>query len=170
MTRALIAETWGVCLLLVACSGNDAPPERAVRDASVERAVVDVGGWDASEYPDFTQIRCEPTLASLQRDVFGVGCGYDSCHGVNNPAWDLYLTTPGVESRLVGAPALACSGWTRVVPGSPEQSLLWRKLADPAPPCGASMPLGLGRLPAPVLECVRQWIVSLGSPDAAVDG
>ena len=169
MTRALISGAWGVCLL-VACSGEEAAPGRSLRDASAERTLVDVGRDDTSEIPDFTGIRCEPTLASLQHDVFGIGCGYDSCHGLNNPAWDLYLTTTDVESRLVGAPALACNGWTRVVPGSPEQSLLWRKLADPVPPCGAAMPLGFGRLPAPLLECVRQWIISLGEPDAAGGG
>ncbi len=161
MTRALIRSACGAGLLLVACSREDEGPVRSLADASAEHAPFDAWGGDTSEYPDFTQIRCEATLPSLERDVFGVACGYDSCHGDNNPAWDLALTVAGVESRLIGAPALACNGWTRVVPGAPEQSLLWRKLADPVPPCGERMPLGLGRLPDSVLECVRGWIASL---------
>jgi hypothetical protein len=167
MTRALTSSAWGVCLLLVACSGDETSvPVRRLRDASVEHAVVDTGRADTGEFPDFTQIRCEPTLASLEQNVFGVACGYDSCHGDNNPAWGLYLTVGGVADLLIDQPASGCQGWTRVVSGSPERSLFWRKLDDAVPPCGEAMPLGLGRLPAPVLECIRGWIVSLGSHDA----
>jgi hypothetical protein len=169
MSRALSANACGVCLLLVACSGDETPPVRSLRDASAERAVVDAVAWDAGEYPDFTQIRCEPTLPSLERTVFGVACGYDSCHGDNNPAWDLYLTLGNVAERLIDEPAGGCEGWTLVVPGSPERSLFWRKLDDAVPPCGEAMPLGLGRLPEPVLACIRGWIVSLGSAEGGRD-
>jgi hypothetical protein len=109
---------------------------------------------------------CEPTSASLASDVFGRSCWWSTCHGPGTPAWELDLTE---ESRLlatIGARAGGCAGWLLVSPGKPEESLLYRKLADEEPPCGERMPWGVGVLPGHALECVRAWIESL-APDAA---
>jgi hypothetical protein len=129
-------------------------------------------GGRPSYLPDLAAIRCEPTLASLQQDVFKVTCAFDSCHGSNNAAWGLTLMEPDVFELLVGRKAGVCDGWLRVVPGSPEQSLLYHKVADEKPPCGDRMPSGLGALPASVQACFSGWIESLGadaSSDASTD-
>ena len=64
---------------------------------------------------------------------------------------------------LVNVDSVLCVGWKRVVPGVPEQSLLWNKLSLDSPPCGERMPWLYERLPAHALECIRQWIVALPS-------
>ncbi|MEY4581129.1 MAG: hypothetical protein RL701_5832 [Pseudomonadota bacterium] len=52
-----------------------------------------------------------------------------------------------------------CAGKTLVVPGSPDTSVLFDKLANATPACGATrMPLGGMPLTAAELESVRAWI------------
>ncbi|HMJ13637.1 MAG TPA: hypothetical protein VK524_19600 [Polyangiaceae bacterium] len=106
-------------------------------------------------------------MASLREDVFKVACVHESCHG-NGAAWDLWLDDPDLEAELVNARAGGCPGETYVVPGSPEQSFLFRKLVDEEPACGERMPLALGALPSSVLDCISGWIRSLGA-DAGQD-
>jgi hypothetical protein len=123
-----------------------------------------------SHLPDLDAIECTPTLESLKQDVFQVACAFDSCHGNNNAAWGLYLVADDLEAQLVRRPVAMCTGRERVVPGRPEESFLFRKLADDTPPCGVRMPFGLPRLPPAVLSCVRDWITSLPEADAGSGG
>lgn len=51
-----------------------------------------------------------------------------------------------------------------VVPGKPNESLLYRKVTDEKPPCGARMPLSLMPLRAEQLTQIRAWIEK-GAPD-----
>lgn len=51
----------------------------------------------------------------------------------------------------------ACAGRSVVVPGDPEQSLLYLKVAG-QPPCGNRMPLGGSALSAAQVEMIRSWI------------
>lgn len=152
--------TWvALSAALVGCDGSSSTT-RASRDAA---AAAD--GSPIGPRIDFSGIRCEPTIDSLRRDVFGKACSWDSCHG-NNPAWGLWLLSPDVSTELVDASAASCKGWERVVPGSPERSLLWHKLSDPKPPCGDQMPLRLGPLPDRVKACVKGWIEALATDGA----
>jgi hypothetical protein len=63
----------------------------------------------------------------------------------------------------------AGAGWSRVVAGDPEHSLLYvkivAKLDDTETPCGESMPSGANREPltAEQVEQVRAWIAA-GAP------
>jgi hypothetical protein len=71
-------------------------------------------------------------------------------------------------AAIVGQPAPAdeACGGTLVVPGSPDSSYLYQKLASPTPCAGSQMPRGdFG--PQPLAGCeldlVRGWIVA-GAP------
>jgi hypothetical protein len=110
--------------------------------------------------PNFT---CEPTLASLQKGIFGTSCAWDQCHGIIAPVYELELTAelPKLEQQLVLAPATSCKGWTRVVPGDLEHSFFWNKITEAQPACGIRMPHTVEPLPETALECVRGWIMSL---------
>jgi hypothetical protein len=59
-----------------------------------------------------------------------------------------------------GSPGSMCGGKTYVVPGSPTTSLLYDKLANMPPACGARMPMGFMPLNATELETVRSWIAA----------
>ena len=51
-----------------------------------------------------------------------------------------------------------------VVPGKPDDSLLYRKLNDEKPSCGARMPLSLSALKPEELTQIRTWI-EMGAKD-----
>jgi hypothetical protein len=64
-------------------------------------------------------------------------------------------------AALVGPTSVSkgCTGHPLVVPGKPEESLLYVKLTA-TPPCGARMPFGNGALPEAQIEMVRSWIAA----------
>jgi hypothetical protein len=64
-------------------------------------------------------------------------------------------------AALVGQTSVSkdCAGKALVVPGKPEESLLYTKLSA-TPPCGAEMPFGGGALPEAQVEMVRSWIAA----------
>jgi hypothetical protein len=83
------------------------------------------------------------------------------CHGRELPAAGLNLLDTPLDSLKSKSSAL-CSGWSLVVPGSPEQSLLYQKLVSPPAECGERMPLGLHLADAAV-GCVGDWIRGVGT-------
>ena len=107
---------------------------------------------------------CQPTLDSIRTQIFDKSCTLSGCHSGSTPAAAMDLGAADLEKLLVNAPAGTCTG-IRVVPGHPEQSLLWQKLYSDKPPCGAPMPLG-SHLPASELACIRDWIKNLPAGDA----
>jgi hypothetical protein len=109
--------------------------------------------------------RCSPDLASIQQNIFVKSCAQAGCHGENEPAALLRLTGENVAAELVGVPSSTCSNRIRVVPGSPDQSLLYEKITSATPACGTIMPPS-GALPAEDVACVRQWIASMPVDDA----
>lgn len=58
----------------------------------------------------------------------------------------------------------ACSGRSVIVPGDPEQSLLYLKISGP-PPCGNRMPLGGKALSAAQVQMIRSWIAAGANDD-----
>jgi hypothetical protein len=88
-------------------------------------------------------------------------CQVDICHGRNLVGVNMTSKDAAYES-LVGQPANASSmcamlGKMRVVPGDPDNSLLFLKL-DINAPCGQQMPVG-GQLAAKQIQRVREWIM-----------
>ncbi|MEZ4449411.1 MAG: hypothetical protein R3B09_08025 [Nannocystaceae bacterium] len=113
-------------------------------------------GATSSDGSSSGAVRCDGEIATLQAELFAPKCGQIACHDPDNPEGALDLVSPGVDARLVGAPAATCDGWVRVVAGDPGSSLLHVKLAGPVP-CGAKMPIG-AELDADEIACVDAWI------------
>lgn len=102
---------------------------------------------------------CTGDLASIQQQIFIPSCSQAACHGADEPAATLDLTVPDVDAVLVGVPSVTCDG-PRVSPSAPEASILYQKIADAQPACGARMPIGAALSPE-LVACVQAWIAGL---------
>lgn len=99
----------------------------------------------------------EPTYSAIYTEILEPqGCTADRCHG----GLGLKLNTQdgGYTSLLNDVGVMGCAGMKFVVPGQPDQSLLYRKVADAMPVCGARMPLSLAPLKPEELTQIRTWI------------
>ena len=120
-------------------------------------------------------MNCFTTLAALLALVLGVGCGKKAssdgestisfvrdikgimarycfeCHGVKHKEAELDLRT--VESILAGGESGAA-----IVPGKPDESILFEMIHDEQMPPEGKMP------GADDIERVRQWIASGAKP------
>ena len=132
-------------------------------DASTSDA--STGDGDGDGDGDF---QCDPTLEGLRETIFTPSCALAGCHASTNPAGGLDLAAADLEAQLIGQPSGTCDGWVRVVPQSPDESLLYNKLAGP-PACGALMPTPAG-LPTVQTDCVRTWIEGLDDPSCETCG
>lgn len=143
-----------VLVCLAGCSEESTPPGGAGDAAG--------GGVHADVQSFAPTLPCEPTLPSIQANIFAVTCGFEYCHGASAAA-GLWLLDPSPDHELVLAASADCPGFTLVVPGSPENSLLYQKVTSDHPPCRTErMPYGEGRLPAAAIECIRGWIAGMG--------
>jgi hypothetical protein len=158
ITRTISASCLISLGVAMACVGGGASSESSMdADAGTDTQTGD-GDADASGDGDGDQA-CTPELEVLRAEIFAPSCALGGCHASADAAGGLDLETADLEAELVGAPSGTCDGWVRVVPGSPDESLLYTKLGAPAP-CGTVMP-PTGELPAAQLECVRTWIENL---------
>jgi hypothetical protein len=82
------------------------------------------------------------------------GCTSGYCH-----YWQPGAGADAEYADLIDAtPSETCGGLKRVVPGAPEESLLFLKVSMETPPCGTRMPRGGAALPAAEIDLVRAWI------------
>ena len=104
----------------------------------------------------------EPTLASIQQQLFTPGCALPSCHSSASRRGGLVLEAGSAYAQLVGVTAendaAKAAGKLRVVPGHPEQSFLIDKLSRLNPGEGSLMPYTGTMLPAAQVEAIRTWI------------
>jgi hypothetical protein len=156
--------------------------------SEVSTVGVDGGAAGPSSTAPQTTPACggDPTLASIQDTVFNKGCAFASCHGAANPAAGLDLSPGHACASLVGQPSCVFSRRTRVVPGHPEQSYLYAKIAgkdlgtSPDGTCAGltngtplRMPLGGDPLCQAAIDQVAAWITAgaqCGTPPAADAG
>ncbi|MDD9971916.1 MAG: hypothetical protein OXR73_37065 [Myxococcales bacterium] len=108
-----------------------------------------------------------PSFATIYEQVLKPSnCDSYLCHGADGGGLD--LTSPAMGyADLVAAPSTGpeCGelGLERVVPGEPEESLLYLKLFDTTP-CGDPMPPSSTRmLSADDIALIRDWILA-GAP------
>jgi hypothetical protein len=110
------------------------------------------------------------TFHAIQQLIFaGHTCTQVVCHGAAPGSGGLDLRPANAYRSLVGVPSTYDATRTRVVPGAPEQSLLWLKLAArtlklegvPLSP----MPLADPPLSPAELEAVAGWITA-GAPES----
>src|SRR4051812_2866149 len=80
-----------------------------------ERFLVDGGGGGAAPCPD------------VPAEILAGKCGGNGCHGGTVPAQGLDLESPGVAARVVGKPAMECTG-ILADPQDPTGSVIYTKL------------------------------------------
>lgn len=101
----------------------------------------------------------QPTLSSIQTNIFGPICAQAGCHvgasaqqglmldSVDNSFQDL------VEIASTEAPSIL-----RVDPGNPDNSYLVHKIEGRSTIVGAQMPLNQPALSGPQITAIRTWI------------
>ena len=127
-------------------------------DTAADGATVDdsttQGDTDAA-----ADVAAGPTFHVVWTDVLvAQGCSGTYCHGGVWPNEDAAYA----EIMKAKTGVLKCSAKTLVVPGQPEQSLLWLKSdANAAHGCGVKMPVGSSKgLPAELSKLLKDWIAA----------
>lgn len=164
--------------LSLGCSSTPTPaPQDAATTADIGNdAPIDVGidvGNDVTPDvtpdvpPDAGFVDAGLTLAVIEARVFRPHCSIPSCHASSEPTGRMRLDDDQAATTLrnVSAMGVSCSGQglTRVRPGDPDGSLLYRKIAEDSPPCGSRMPQGAEPLSPELIALVREWIAA-GAP------
>lgn len=100
----------------------------------------------------------EPTLSSIQANVFSVSCALPGCHIPGVAPNGLSLDSVATSAKLIiNVDAFEAPGIKRVAPFDPDNSYIIHKVEGTAPP---KMPLGNDRPPLTpeVIAVIRQWI------------
>ena len=107
--------------------------------------------------------RLEPTLSSIQANIFNLNCTFSGCHVGGSPVLPgvMNLRAGQAYANIVNVPSLERANLLRVAPGDPENSYLVMKIEGRA---GPRMPLNLPALSAEEIAVIRQWIAD-GAPD-----
>jgi len=100
----------------------------------------------------------QPTLASIQDNVFTVNCAVSGCHGGAGAQYGLQLDPGFSAGNLIRVPSPRNPNLIRVVPGDPDASFLIQKL-DGTQTVGERMPAGGPHyLTTATINVIRQWI------------
>jgi len=110
----------------------------------------------------------EPTLASIQTQIFSRSCAASSCHDAESPAAGLNLSTAlDSELNLVDVNSVQIPSMLRVAPGDSGASYLMNKIT------GVGMAEGTTRMPQnnagivlcePQISAIQQWIDAGADP------
>ena len=113
----------------------------------------------------FTVQALQPTLASIQQEVFTPICAV--CHtgpmSSGLPAGMDLTSAAASFDNLVGVASVQQPGIARVAPGDPDNSYLVQKLEGTAA-VGSRMPQGGPFLDAGTIAVIRQWITDGANP------
>src|SRR5262245_139079 len=74
--------------------------------------------------------RFQMSDCDAQMDIFMVTCGVSGCHAGKTPQNMLDFSATDLESQVVGVPSVCDDTIFRVNTSSPEDSLIYRKVAD----------------------------------------
>jgi hypothetical protein len=99
----------------------------------------------------------QPTLASIQDNVFSVSCAVPGCHGGAAARQGLRLDPGFSAGNLINVPSPRDANLIRVVPGNPDASFLIQKL-EGTQTLGDRMPDGGPYLTTATIDVIRQWI------------
>ena len=99
----------------------------------------------------------EPTLASIQANIFTPTCAVSGCHSGPGAILQLRLDDGFSYGSLVNVPAMSGSGLVRVIPGDADNSFLIQKL-EGTQAVGGRMPLNGPYFQQVTIDVVRQWI------------
>jgi len=141
---------------LSACASEDAGRETSASTAAGSGSHAADSGARAAGPRSFTQLYAN-TFAS---------CKVDFCHGSGRAGLDMSSRDAAYRTLVdrPSSPTAECAtlGKKRVLPGDPDESLLYLKL-DINAPCGQQMPPG-GAVSDDARQLVRDWIAA-GAPD-----
>lgn len=122
-------------------------------------------GIDCSDVPASGEGSAPVSNVSFSSDVqpiFTASCATMGCHRTPNPQAALNLLQGQSWSQLVNVTSQGYAPALRVVPGDPDGSVLYNKIADTGR-FGARMPEN-GVLTAGEIDLIRQWIQD-GAPN-----
>src|SRR3989442_9370320 len=100
----------------------------------------------------------QPTLASIQDNIFTVTCAVSGCHGGPTAQQGLRLDPGFSAGNLINVHSPQDSNLIRVVPGDPDASFLIQKLQGADGLLGDRMPDGGPYLTTATINVIRQWI------------
>jgi len=115
------------------------------------------------------------TFQRIQEQVFDVSCSSDACHSSVGRAGDLVLEEGASWDHLVNTvpsnPISYLHGYMRVMPGTPEMSLLMHKLTNSLSAGeGRGMPYNAAPLVPGTVEIINAWIAAGAPAEGVVDG
>jgi hypothetical protein len=107
----------------------------------------------------------QPTLASIQANIFTPTCAVSGCHSGPGAMLGLRLDAGSSYASLVNKASFYDTNGTllRVKPGDPDASFLIQKL-EPNPAFGDRMPLTGCCLQQVTIDVIRQWIQDGAQP------
>jgi hypothetical protein len=106
----------------------------------------------------------QPTLSSIQENVFSPSCALSGCHAGPNPQQGMDLSAGAAHDNIVNVPSNEQPDLDRVEPGQPDASYLIHKIEGRATIVGQRMPLGREPLSQDEIDALRAWIAD-GAPD-----
>ena len=107
----------------------------------------------------------QPTLSSIQEQVFSTTCAVSGCHAPPGPQLDLDLSAGQARAHLVGVASVEQPARSRVTAGEPLDSYLFMKITGDARISGERMPLGGAPLAPEQLQAIRDWIEAGAADD-----
>ncbi len=111
-----------------------------------------------------TQGGLQPTLSSIQANIFSQKCALSGCHLGSSAPLGLELSEGKARGNLVNVASQEAPKLLRVAPGNPDQSYIIRKIEGAPGIIGERMPRGRDPLSQAEIDAIRQWIQD-GAPD-----
>ena len=102
--------------------------------------------------------RLEPTLSSIQMNIFNLNCALSGCHAAPNPQVGMDLSAGQAHANTVNVQSVENANLFRIAPGDPDNSYLVWKIEGRPEIAGAQMPRGRAPLPQEQIDVIRQWI------------
>ena len=100
----------------------------------------------------------QPTLPSIQENIFSTNCALSGCHAGPNPQQGMNLSAGRAHDNLVNVRSNERPSFFRVEPGAPDSSYLVHKIEGRSSIVGERMPLGGERLSREQINAIRTWI------------
>lgn len=106
----------------------------------------------------------QPTLGSIQENIFSPSCAVSGCHAGPNPQQGMNLSAGQAHGNLVDVRSNERPELFRVAPGEPDSSYLVHKIEGRSSIVGERMPLGSESLSQEEVDAIRTWIEN-GAPE-----